>query len=291
MILPTILLTKTANRLAKYEGLDSIEECLDKNYFSTYPHEIHYQYNSRGFRDEEWPTNLNNVVWCLGDSFTVGLGSPTEHLWVKILEKKISQKCINVSMNGASNHWIARQAKEILKEIQPDLMCIHWSFLMRREKNSNDLDENRRIQYGIDSLSHYINNIEFLKLFHDLENIKGHTKLVHTILLDSDIFSLTESNRIWKPIAGDDWGQLPMNSHEFHSLPSFIHTEMKSLGLWHIYEYFRDRAKFCDQYYQDPFEKVSQLDEVIDFARDRYHYGPATASKLVDIMLEQINIG
>ena len=116
--------------------MDSWEKCLDKTHFKQYPHRVLYQYNSRGFRDQEWPNSIEelaNAIWCVGDSFTVGLGSPVEHTWPDILQKFTQKRTINVSMDGASNNWISRKILKILTQVQPELIVVHWSYLQRRE--------------------------------------------------------------------------------------------------------------------------------------------------------------
>jgi hypothetical protein len=117
-------------------GIDSFKRCPDKTWFKNYSYEIIYNYNSRGFRDNEWPNDLKNVVWCIGDSFTTGIGVPYEHTWTYLLAKEIPQKVINVSMDGASNDYIARMSCAINKEINPFAIIHHWSYTHRREKKN-----------------------------------------------------------------------------------------------------------------------------------------------------------
>jgi hypothetical protein len=136
MILPDFILPNKVNQRWEYSGMDSLEGCLDKKHFQQYPHVVNYQYNSRGFRDQEWPTSvdeLKNAIWCVGDSFTVGLGSPVEHTWPWLLQKHTGRRVINISMDGASNNWIHRKILKILTQIQPRSMVVHWSYLQRRE--------------------------------------------------------------------------------------------------------------------------------------------------------------
>ena len=136
MILPDFVLPSRVNQCWEYSGMDSWEECLNKSHFKQYPHNIVYQYNSRGFRDQEWPNSmeeLTGAIWCVGDSFTVGLGSPVEHTWPWLLQKQTGQRTINVSMDGASNNWIARKTVDILQKINPEHLVIQWSFINRRE--------------------------------------------------------------------------------------------------------------------------------------------------------------
>jgi len=145
MILPDFILPSRINQCWEYSGIDSLECCLDKEHFKSYPHDITYNYNSRGFRDREWPNDieeLQEATWCVGDSFTVGIGSPLEHTWPWILQQSAQRRIINVSMDGASNMWIARKSLDIINKIKPAHLVIQWSYISRREKNVNDiLDE------------------------------------------------------------------------------------------------------------------------------------------------------
>jgi hypothetical protein len=145
MILPDFVLPSRVTQQWKHSGIDSFESCLDKKHFESYPHDISYNYNSRGFRDNEWPDDLEELqsaIWCVGDSFTVGLGSPLEHTWPWILQQSAQRRTINVSMDGASNMWIARKSLDIINKIKPAHLVIQWSYISRREKNVNDiLDE------------------------------------------------------------------------------------------------------------------------------------------------------
>ena len=129
-----------------WHGIDSPDACEDLDHFRQYPHTVLYRYNSRGFRDQEWPDDLATAVWCLGDSFTVGLGSPVSHTWPQQLALLSQRRVINISMNGASNQWIHRRALQIIDAVQPTNMVIMWSYLHRREDANTELtDEERRI--------------------------------------------------------------------------------------------------------------------------------------------------
>jgi hypothetical protein len=137
MILPDFILPSRANQTWSYSGIDSLELCSNKHHFKSYPHNITYNYNSRGFRDAEWPNDLEELqsaIWCVGDSFTVGIGSPLEHTWVYQLGKQSNRRTINVSMDGASNMWIARKSLDIVNKIKPAHLIIQWSYISRREK-------------------------------------------------------------------------------------------------------------------------------------------------------------
>jgi hypothetical protein len=91
---------KIKNRIgipeSKNSGMDTLEKCLDKDHYLSYTKDISYRYNSRGFRDHEWPEDLSDVIWCVGDSFTVGIGQPFEETWPNILQKQIGMRCLNL---------------------------------------------------------------------------------------------------------------------------------------------------------------------------------------------------
>lgn len=139
MTLPDFVLRSRANLKEKFIGIDSAEFCRDSEWFAQYPHSITYQYNSRGFRDEEWPDCLTESVWCFGDSFTVGVGSPQHHTWPGMLQRKTHIRCINVSLDGASNQWIARKIQSLSQSLKPRCIVVHWSYIHRRESSESML--------------------------------------------------------------------------------------------------------------------------------------------------------
>lgn len=136
MILPDFIIPSRVNQHWQDSGIDSLEYCLDKKHFQSYPYDIEYVYNNRGYRDSNWPNTIQELresIWCVGDSFTVGIGSPREHTWPHLLSIETKIRTINVSMDGASNNWISRKALRIIKEINPKHMIIQWSYIPRRE--------------------------------------------------------------------------------------------------------------------------------------------------------------
>lgn len=148
MILIDLALPERAGETSKTSGMDAAEWCRDRAWFASYPDTVDYCYNSRGFRDPEWPEPelLHRAVWCIGDSFTLGLGVPVDRTWPRLLEAATGRRCINISMDGASNAWISRRAQQIIEQIQPSHMCIQWSFVNRRESPDTQLsDLDRRI--------------------------------------------------------------------------------------------------------------------------------------------------
>jgi hypothetical protein len=136
LILPNFVLPSKIGQVEQYTGLDSLKHCRDQDHFKSYPHTVEYRYNSRGFRDAEWPGSdqeLQQAIWCIGDSFTVGLGNAQSHTWPAVIQRRTNTRTVNISMDGASNAWIARQARQVLEHIQPQHCVIQWSFLHRTE--------------------------------------------------------------------------------------------------------------------------------------------------------------
>lgn len=140
MILKNFVVTDRINSNFEFSGMDCYAQCFDKKHFENFPNTVHYNYNSRGFRDREWPESLddlqNNVIWCIGDSFTTGIGSALEHTWPRIIEQQSGMKTINVSRDGASNEWISHRAQELISEITPKFVIIMWSFIHRRQQTT-----------------------------------------------------------------------------------------------------------------------------------------------------------
>ncbi len=134
MILPSFVLnSKIKKQFNTADRLDLREHSHNPTYYDQYPWPVTYKYNSRGYRDQEWPDDLNHAIWCFGDSFTVGLGSPIDHTWCHCLQQLSQQRVINISMAGASNNWIARKIQELLSEVVPRTIVTQWSYAHRRE--------------------------------------------------------------------------------------------------------------------------------------------------------------
>lgn len=167
--------------------IDSYAYCADKNHYNSYPKTVVYSFNSRGFRDDEWPEDLSNATWCVGDSFTVGMGQPYEEIWPSLVREMLSPQTFNVSLNGASNDWISRKCIEILKESNPKTIFVQWSYLHRREHTDSTLnDEDRRLHYVKNQLVDPMKDLRdfenFTKNVELLENEKKSTKIVHSFI-------------------------------------------------------------------------------------------------------------
>jgi hypothetical protein len=171
-----LIVPEKIGRRSHYSGIDSLKSCVDLQHFLNYSKKITYEYNSRGFRDTEWPEDLSEVIWCVGDSFTMGLGQPYEETWPYLLEKRIRKRCINLGEDGCSNDTIALRAQEIYKLYKPKIMVVMWSYLHRRRINNENVHFDKK-DFGLEK---------------DLENFKKNFIEVNT--LDCKILNLLIPN-------------------------------------------------------------------------------------------------
>lgn len=292
MILPDFILTSRSNLLLHESGIDTYRRCTDKNHFRSFPYNILYKYNSRGFRDEEWPIDVSQLkksIWCFGDSFTVGIGSPIEHTWVNILQSKINTRCINISLDGASNDWIYRKVVKVLTEVSPDIILIQWSFLNRKENPDATKTEEDRRESDVVDLSTQIYKLK--SYVEDIEKIKNNTKVIYSTIPNYSMIDMS-FDILWDNCKGFDWPDTsPSNYKEFLLLPEWIKTEIN---------YFAKekslRSMLSDEY--STLRIISKelrligswINEIVnlDFARDGFHYDKLTATVIVDRFIDAI---
>lgn len=280
MILPDLILSSRKNEHWKFSGIDNINWCRDPAHFKNYPHNVEYIYNSRGFRDQEWPEStaeLQSAIWCIGDSFTVGLGSPLEHTWPWQLAKISNQRIINVSMDGASNQWISRTAKKIIDSVGPKQMAIMWSYTHRRE-NSNDLlsDENRRIQTNGSSINDDWEN--FLECKKNIE-----TEIANLVQFTIPHFHNLDIDLTWQAIRGKAWPpRAPETIEEFDNLSPWIKSEIKNLH--NCSDEIYDTLKIKEQ--KINFISVARQ----DVARDGHHFDLITAEWVAEQAAQHLHL-
>jgi len=281
MILPDFVLPSRVNQTWLYSGIDSLEKCKNKKHFESYPYDITYNYNSRGFRDAEWPNNLKELkqaIWCVGDSFTVGLGSPLEHTWPWLLRAKTGQRVINISMDGASNNWIARCVNLIQKEIDPKNIIVMWSYVHRRElENQNLNSEQRRLHFDKS------NKLEDLCNLESCMAIITHSKIIQLAIPG---YTSTENYQsVWMNIRGMDWpDSVPATLNELLALPKFVQSELKKkFKLWTDLRQSME-PQLLQSKLENNFIKVNQL----DLARDAHHFDLITSQWVVDQIMPRL---
>ena len=270
-VIDSLTMPALANKQFAYSGIDSLTSCLDKELFIHWPHLIEYKYNSRGFRDQEWPSDLESAIWCLGDSFTVGIGSCIAHTWPQVLSQHSHRRAINVSMDGASNEWIARAACDVYDLSKPRNMVIMWSYLHRREHPDTALSNINRRLHSIRST-----------MAQDFENFNSCRNLVKTHCADSNIIEFLIPNfvvffddNVWKKIRDSNWpALLPATLKEFLDLSPEIITELRtlhSIDIDHLMEFYA-----IQQQHPEFLTGVVRV-EYLDRARDGHHFDRYTA--------------
>lgn len=263
MVLLDFILPSRVNQLWKYSGIDSKH--------NNYPYPVSYQYNDRGFRDYPWPEDLVNPVWCLGDSFTVGIGCPVEHTWPYLLGNTV-----NVSMDGASNYWIARKACRVLEEINPKVMIIQWSFITRGESKDTSLnDEDRRLQYYNLDLTPAELLDNFAALVQQVESSRQTTRVIHSFIPGWAIGESVQAE--WNKLRGPDWPVVPTDAWT-----TLVEQELINFGQ---YNFFKTYSKLLNS-----IEYVPEIVK-LDLARDNFHYDRLTAQAFVDSITKLLNNG
>jgi len=260
--------------------MDSRSDCLDKKHFDNYPYLVDYQFNSRGFRDAEWPelTELVNSIWCIGDSFTAGLGAPYNHAWPAVLKSVSKKNTINVSMDGASNDWIARKTLRVLDVVSPQNIVIQWSFFSRLESTDVTLsDENRRKQFADNDLNLRNEFDNFKKNFLLIESAKSKTNIIHSFIPNA--FSPLDAKKIWNSLKGTQWPEHPPKTlKDVLSLESFIINELVTVDQ---FEHIKIYTEYCELLSNANIINYTQ----IDWGRDFFHYDIKTTTKIVDEIL------
>jgi hypothetical protein len=289
MILSDYILPSRQNQIWNESGIDSKESCLDRTHFSAYPYAVKYRYNSRGFRDAEWPETIEELkkcIWCFGDSFTVGLGSPIDHTWVNILQNKLGVRCINVSMDGASNDWIARKAVQVIETIQPTNIVIHWSYLSRGELTDIRLsDEQRRLEnpnvFLTDQFDNFKKNITLVEQYNNLSEI-----IYSFVPGASEILEIEDK---WNQLKGADWPEFPKTLIELNQIDKRVEEELLLFVENSTYNAIK-YAIVINKLLNSLNDRYIPYFDKLDLARDGHHYDWLTASKFVDSIIDRLSI-
>lgn len=280
MILPEVQVSELANLQQDYYSVDSPELCPNLAHLRDYPHAISYRFNSRGFRDAEWPNDLTSAIWCIGDSATVGVGNPVEHTWTYLLAQRTGRRTINVSMTGASNTWIARKAQTIIEQVQPDYAVIQWSFFSRRESTDTTKSElDRQLQHG-ERLDLDEDVEDFMRCYLMIESVKGRTQIQHSIVPDAFPGISEKEIRGWYHTHSQAYWpeQMPASWELFDS------RVKKDLARKDLTQSFRWHFAMQDFFRKNNIVLLDQLHENYqrERARDSLHYSIKTAGQFVD---------
>jgi hypothetical protein len=119
-----------------------------------------YDFNSLGFRGEEFDPEAQMKLFVCGDSFTFGIGVELEESWSFLLKQRLaahrdlaasSVNLLNFSEAGASNDYIARTLIEQSSQVLPDLIVAGFTHMNRFEL----LDEEMTFRFNPPVLEKY----------------------------------------------------------------------------------------------------------------------------------------
>lgn len=91
-----------------------------------------YTYNSLGYRGDEFPLS-DKTLMAIGCSHTEGIGVDDNQTWPFYISKKLNHSHINFGFTGRSNDYISRCILTFTEYINPDLVCIMYTYPHRRE--------------------------------------------------------------------------------------------------------------------------------------------------------------
>jgi len=278
MTLDDLVIPSLVQRCFKTYAPDSFWSSRNRWHYLRYPHKITYQFNSRGFRDQEWPTDLKNAVWCLGDSVTVGIGSPLEHTWPGQLSKLSARRTINLGIRGTNNQAIAEMANTVLREVQPKNMIIIWSFLERRPIDTSDLLRD------VHSRRLIAPNIDHIRYFEQCLNLIDHnnTNIIHAFVPNCFPMHCNTINHLWDKLRGPDWPSVPQYPSE---IPDWVRAELEEFNVLEDV----DNALYFNQVLSNIPRNLGEI-ATQDLARDGYHFDIVTAQALAHQMISHLDI-
>jgi hypothetical protein len=313
MILPSFRLADYANWQGEYSGIDSPNHyrynrwaTTDRtriNHFEKYPYTVEYNYNSRGFRDREWPDDISkDIIWCFGDSFTAGLGCPVEHTWPRQLEKLSNRTTITVAMDGASNEWMARKIHECQQEINPRTIVVQWSYIHRREGDFSHADAVRSADgawsnfYSKIKKSHWPESNTWISVSSLPKDIKQE---IIDCYLDDQLHFVEKDGDIainWEVC--DNWRRLLFDESQTH----YMHDRMHFLRILESFQKYTNVIhgfipKFCsadqreliiDDLKSHSIQYIPEV-KILDYGRDYHHYDIRTAAEFAKKALDKLD--
>lgn len=215
MILPRVICTDYINKVCENIPPDVptskyVTHDLDAYYNAP---KVVYNFNSRGFRDSEWPIDLSNKIWLVGDSGSMGIGIPYECTWPYMIEQTLNQRVIKVCKVNPSNDLnIFAWAKDILTNMQPKIVYVQWTYLWRNTTNKiftlNPSKKDARLT---------------ISLMEKLETLRGNARVINVVTpfmhWDSYFLNLVDKTNVDKVIAEDidlsrDMVHLGIESHK-----------------------------------------------------------------------------
>lgn len=241
-----------------------------------YPTPISYQFNSRGFRDQEWPEKFHDVIWCLGDSQTMGIGSSIDRTWPYQLSKITGRTTINISLRAASNNWISRQARLVSETFPNAQIAVLWSFVERRELSVDVIKKNQwsMCYDNIKDISWPECNdpTQFDKLPLEIRQELKNCKLGDTFYIDDNCAEI-----VWLSSL-DEFRQCQIIDEEHNHLKNWIgcldNLHNDNINHLFTFKFAQSPKKYMDYIHSD---KIILPRDLGDRSRDSFHFDLATS--------------
>jgi hypothetical protein len=129
--------------------------------------DIIYNWNSHGFRSDEFVDDGQDSILAVGDSCTVGIGCPIEHTWPSILREKFpNTKLYNLGLAAASSDYVVRAVAKTIDVLCPLAVFVQWPGFSSREISI----KRRCLPYKI-FLETYDGNAGGIKLFEQAADV------------------------------------------------------------------------------------------------------------------------
>mgnify|MGYP001181439535 FL=1 len=105
------------------KNLEEKKEALEKYGWLKPENAITYEFNSKGFRDEEF-TDYDDCWVAIGECFTFGTGLHRELTWVHKLEQKMQTKIWNLAQCSTGTDTVFRGLLANLEDLKPSKVLI-----------------------------------------------------------------------------------------------------------------------------------------------------------------------
>jgi hypothetical protein len=117
---------------------DSLENYRQRGNKEFSEESVDYRFNSLGYRGPEFKLELGERgALFIGDSNTLGLGTPWDGLWtshvVRRLEKhwQVPVRQLNMGWGATGSDYVAMMIHQAAEVLRPAIVCVLWSFIGR----------------------------------------------------------------------------------------------------------------------------------------------------------------
>jgi hypothetical protein len=99
---------------------------------------VDYRFNSYGYRGPEFDREPGErLVAFLGDSNTLGVGTPWESVWTTVVTGYLAERCgvpvrqCNLAWGGTGSDYVAMMVHQCVDVLRPDAVFVLWSYVAR----------------------------------------------------------------------------------------------------------------------------------------------------------------